>query len=111
MAKIECELRGEFSVILSTIDNAVMSGSVSASREDSSEFSLNNCRCVVRVYERYSFFGGNRVSLSITLLQVDERIKLSAITSGGSQAVFLKLNTVGEETFLETIREAVQKFI
>ena len=30
---------------------------------------------------------------------------LCAITSGGSQALFFKMNTFGEEAFLDTLRE------
>ena len=30
---------------------------------------------------------------------------LSAITSGGSQAIFFKINTVGEENFLRALEE------
>ena len=49
--------------------------------------------------------GNNRVSLSVTLFQNgDEGIHLSAITSGGSQAVFFKINTWGEEAFLRSSR-------
>ncbi|WP_443733913.1 DUF6054 family protein, partial [[Ruminococcus] lactaris] len=48
--------------------------------------------------------GSNRVSLSVTLFQNgDEPIQLSAITAGGSQAVFFKINTLGEESFLEKL--------
>ena len=32
-------------------------------------------------------------------------IHLSAITSGGSQALFFKVNTFGEEAFLDKLRE------
>ena len=32
---------------------------------------------------------------------------LSVITSGGSQGMFFKVNTLGEESFLETIAEVV----
>ena len=53
----------------------------------------------------------NRVSLSLTLLQSGGRIFLSAITSGGSQAVFWKINIFGEEAFLDTIRETVENYI
>ena len=50
--------------------------------------------------------GGNRVSLSITLLQVGSNpIQLSAITSGGSQAVLFKINTFGEESFLQVLKD------
>lgn len=50
--------------------------------------------------------GGNRVSLNVTLFQSGEdSICLSAVTSGGSQAMFFKLNTWGEEAFLDKLRE------
>jgi hypothetical protein len=39
-----------------------------------------------------------------------ENLFLSAITSGGSQAVLLKINTFGEEAFLDCVREIVQGF-
>ena len=63
------------------------------------------------VFERYSFWGGNRLSLTITLYQDygDPRIYASAITAGGSQAMFFKMNTLGEETFLEEAEEALSR--
>ena len=48
--------------------------------------------------------------VSLTLLQAGSQIKLSAITAGGSQAMFFKLNTFGEESFLDVIRATVQKY-
>ena len=110
MAKIECELHGNFDTILNTLHNAVMSGSSSASVEDSSNFYTGSARCVVRTYERYSYLGNGRVSMNITLLEADGRIFLSAITSGGSQAMFFKMHTLGEENFLDTLRNAVSEF-
>ncbi|MBR6966497.1 MAG: hypothetical protein IKH81_05385, partial [Clostridia bacterium] len=65
-----------------------------------------NSRCAVRVFERYSWAGSNRVSLNVTLYEgADGTIHLSAITSGGSQAMFFKINTWGEEAFLEKLDE------
>ena len=81
-------------------------GSMSASLEESSDFRSSDARCSVRVFERYSYAGGNRVSLSVTLFQNgDGPISLSAITAGGSQALFFKVNTWGEEAFLDKLRE------
>ena len=51
--------------------------------------------------------GENRVSMSLTLAGSDGEYFLSAITSGGSQGMFFKMNTMGEEAFLETIAEVV----
>lgn len=85
-----------------------MHGSVSASLEDASDFRSGEAQCSVRVFERYSYAGGNRVSLSVTLFQNgDGPIHLSAITAGGSQALFFKINTWGEENFLEKLRELI----
>ena len=78
---------------------------MSASYEDGSDCTLGTTRCAVRVYERYSWSGGNRVSLQLTLVGEGGRLFLSAITSGGSQAVLFKLNTWGEEAFLDCVRE------
>lgn len=106
MAKLEKTLSGNFNQILNKIENGILNGSMSASLEDSSNFRAGDARCSVRVFERYSYAGGNRVSLSVTLFQNgDEPIQLSAITAGGSQALFFKVNTWGEEAFLDKLRE------
>ena len=108
MAKMERTLRGDFNDILRRIENGIMRGSVSASLEDSSDFSDGSCRCAVRVFERYSAMGSNRVSLNVTLFEgKDGTIHLSAITSGGSQAMFFKINTFGEQAFLDKLAQVL----
>ena len=106
MAKFEKVLYGDFDAILKKIEVGVLDGSISASLEESSDFANGDARCSVRVFERYSYAGGNRVSLSVTLFKNgDSPIHVSAITSGGSQALFFKMNTWGEESFLEKFKE------
>ena len=65
-------------------------------------------RCAVRVYERYSAMGGNRVSMAVTLVGNGQNLFLSAITSGGSQAMLFKINTWGEESFLSTLADVAE---
>lgn len=105
MAKLERNLTGDFSEILARIEDGILHGSMSASLEDASDFYTNTARCSVRVFERYSYAGGNRVSMNVTLFQADDTIHLSAITAGGSQALFFKINTWGEEAFLDKLKE------
>lgn len=105
MAKLERHLTGNFNALLNYLHNGILNGSASASWEDGSEYDGMNFRCAVRVYERYSMIGGNRVSLNLTLVGEGNRIFVSAITSGGSQAVFFKVNTLGEEAFLDKLEE------
>ena len=111
MAKYEATIRGHrLAEVRAVIEEAILHGSVSASLEDVSDFEENGSVCSVRVFERYSWIGGNRVSLSVTLFQGagSENVCLSAIASGGSQAMFFKINTFGEQAFLEMLEEAVK---
>lgn len=103
MAKLERALQGDFESILKRLDDGILSGSMSASFEDGSDWQTGNVRVAVRVYERYSLIGSNRVSLSLTLAARGDDLFLTAITSGGSQAVFFKINTFGESGFLRNL--------
>ena len=109
MAKFETTVREDFSQVLRKITDGILNGSFTASLEDSSDFRSGDARCSVRVFERYSYMGSNRVSLSVTVFQNGtEPVKISAITSGGSQAMFFKVNTFGEEAFLDKLREILE---
>ena len=106
MAKFERTITGDFDDVLDRLHQGVLDGSSSASYEDGSDYAAGDVRCAVRVYERYSWSGGNRVSMSVTLVGRGRDLFLTAITSGGSQAMFFKVNTWGEEAFLDTIQAA-----
>lgn len=108
MAKLEKTIHGNFDQILQKIESGVLSASISASLEDSCDWKASSARCSVRVFERYSYAGGNRVSMNVTLFQADGEIRLCAVTSGGSQAMFWKVNTWGEEAFLDTLRDLLR---
>ena len=108
MAKLEHSFNGDFDKILAGIEKGVLDASFSASLEDSWERRGGSSRCAVRVFERYSYSGENRVSMSVTLYQEGGGpVHLCAITSGGSQALFFKVNTWGEEAFLDTLRDLI----
>ena len=106
MAKLEETRYEDFDRLLQRLERGILEGSLSASLEDASDFRSGSARCSVRVFERYSYIGSNRVSLTLTLFQNgDEPVRLSAITAGGSQAICFKINTWGEESFLDKLRE------
>lgn len=107
MAKWEKQLNGDFDSILQRIEQGILRGSISASLEASSDFRQGTARCSVRVFERFSYMGGNRLSMSVTLFQNDGPICMSAVTAGGSQGVFFKVNTWGEDAFLEKLKELI----
>jgi len=110
MAKSEHIIQGNFIELLNRIDEGILSGSVSASFEEGSSFISGDTKCVVRVYERYSMLGENRVSLTVTLFDDGNKIYASGITSGGSQAMLFKINTIGEENFLSRFNEIIYDY-
>ena len=89
MAKIERYINEDFEQLLSKIENGIINGSMSATLEDASDFQSGTARCSVRVFERYSYAGGNRVSLNITLFQNDKReeakLYFSKLIHGGKR--------------------------
>jgi len=103
MAKLERSLRGSFDAVLERIHRGVLDGSATASCEEVSDISIDGVRCAVRMYERFSAFGGNRVAMCVTVLGQGDRLWVTAMSAGGSQAMFFKVNTWGEESFLDTL--------
>ena len=65
MAKLERTLSQDFDRLLHQIEQKLLQGSFTATLEDSSDFYGEGARCSVRVFERYSYFGGNRLSLNL----------------------------------------------
>ena len=110
MAQYTNHFETGFDSLLSYVEDSVKKGSVSASMEGGSDFALGNVRCATRIFERYSMIGNNRLSLSVTLFGQDGDVHLSAVASGGSQAMFFKLNTFGEEAFLNKFIDSLENY-
>lgn len=111
MAKYERFFRGNFEEVLSICEQAVMGKSATATLEDRSDIVSNGVKVAVRVYERYSMLGGNRVSLSLTLVGDGDELYLVAIGSGGSQALMFKINTFGEANFLASLSDEIDLYL
>ena len=108
MAKLETIIRKDFDTVCSRIKNEILSGSISASLEDESFFTYGDVCCRVYVFERYSYMGGNRLSLSVTIFGKKEGpVQVSAIAAGGSQGMFIKINTLGESSFLDKFQNVI----
>ena len=69
MAKFETTVNGNFDAVIKRVETEIINGSFTASLEESSDFYSGDARCSVRVFERYSYSGSNRVSLSVTFFQ------------------------------------------
>ena len=92
MAKLEREIPGyyDFDEVLCYLHNGILDSSLSASYENGSEYCWGDVRCAVRVYERYTILGDNRLSLTVMLaghgnqLYLPESPRREAAESGKS---------------------------
>ena len=110
MAKLVRSISRPINERASRIEHGILDASISASLEDVQELYAGDAKCIVLVFERYSYIGSNRVSMSVTLLQsTHSPTQVCAVTSGGSQAMFWKINTFGEEAFLDTLRDLLDR--
>jgi Family of unknown function (DUF6054) len=111
MAHYEAELTGEVDALAVHLDREIPGGSITAKLENGSDQRLGDARMVVRAYERYSALGGNRVALTVSVLAVGGKLAVSLVSTGGSQAMFFKINTLGESNFLDRGRAALESFV
>ena len=109
MAKYEAKLKGNLYTIIADVESSVAS-SITASKEETSTINFENGKLIVKAYERYSYFGENRLGLTISYLETGGFIYVVAITTGGSQALFFKINTIGEVSFLDKVSRVLDKY-
>ncbi|MBR5641022.1 MAG: hypothetical protein IKW92_02680 [Firmicutes bacterium] len=107
MAKMETHLQGNFTEIVEFIHQQLWEQSASLSLEETYVNKVENKRIELRVYERFSYTGGNRASLTVLFTETEDGVDLCGVATGGSQALFWKINTWGEAAFLETLETAV----
>lgn len=104
--KFESYLNGTFEQVLTHLDHNTEGKTASLTTEESINFA-HNYRISVRAYERYSIVGNNRVSAVCTLIETDDKPYIIITTTGGSQAMFFKFNTFGEESFMEVFTNKI----
>lgn len=109
MAKYKWTISGDFHYITDCIKKEILNTSTSASLEDEEYIINDSCRIGIMVFERYSYTGGNRLSLNVTVIDSNHKIQVIGISSGGSNGVFFKVNTMGEEAFLDKLKGAINK--
>ena len=111
MAKYELSLQTDFDEFVEEIKEGVVRRSSTISLEEETELTAGDVRIHVVAYERYAYLGKNRSSLNITFVGCDGIVHLIGIGTGGSQAVFMKLNTWSEQAFLDTLEYAANDYM
>ena len=110
MAIYRTKVKAELSEFSGYIEKKLAEQSTTFTVEHTSEVVSGDAHMKVVACERFSWLGSSRVSLTLSYLARDGWVDLVATSTGGSQAMFFKVNTWGEENFLQTLTNAVQSF-
>ena len=111
VAKYECTIPNtyDFDAVLQYFHEHLSNSSSSASYEDGSDYRSGAFRVAVRVYEKFSFMGDNRLSMTVTLASNGNEIFASAITAAGGGGL-VKIWGWGENSYLEHFISAAKQF-
>lgn len=101
----------EFDLLTDFLQARIIERSMSASLEEKMEYELSGVVTRVMGFERFSYAGNNRVSLNIVLTYDGENVVIVGFSTGGTQALFTKIYTLGEETFLQELSECIDEFL
>lgn len=103
---------GEFDRLVKYLEDGILGRDLSANLEAGRDFEVGEagCRVAVRVFERYGWSSGNRLSLSLTVIGCGEDIEVYGVGSGASGAMFLKLNTWSEANFVDRVRLLLDEY-
>ena len=109
MAKYRSKINGDFNYVVNHIKNEIMQSSISASLEEQETIYKGDVKICILAFERYSYSGGNRLSLNVTIIEQNNNIDIIGTSTGGSNETFFKFNTLGEDAFLEKLKQAIDK--
>ena len=109
MSKYRFKTTGDFNQICRYIKDEILNTSASASLEEEDYIMTSDSRIGILNFERYSYSGGNRLSLNVTIVENNHEITIIGMSSGGSNGVFFKFNPWGEDAFLDKLIEALDK--
>ncbi len=109
MAIYEADVTGTFEEVLTFLSTTIVNGSSTCSLEESTEFQVGDTKVAIHAYERYGWLGDNRVSLHLTVVSDMDATHVTVISTGGSQGMIFKFNTISEDNFLRTVVPAIQE--
>lgn len=110
MEKYEKTLTGNLDELLEWLRRDITFEYSSNTFQTSSDYATGAVRLAIRVYEHFNSIDNSRISLTVTMLADGEQLFVSAIVSGGGQAVFFDTKDWAGKAFLEMFIQSIEKY-
>jgi hypothetical protein len=99
---------GSIDQVGGAIYNEVVNGSITGECCLDVKANFENGQSRMMVFEKYYYRAGNRASLSVMISQIDDRITVDAVSTGGSQGVLIKFNWGAESNFVGLVEKTLR---
>ncbi len=99
---------GTIDQVSGAIYNEVVNGSITGECRLDVKATFENGQSRMMVFEKYYYRAGNRASLSVMISQIDDRITVDAVSTGGSTGVLIKFNWGAENNFVGLVEKTLR---
>ncbi len=109
MAKYETTMTGQFESVVDRLESDIVNSGMTMNLVDQSNYSIGDTKIAVRVYDKYFMRNGNRASLSLTIVGLDDDLFISAIGAGGGQGIILNFSLGAESEMVAVVEASVNR--
>lgn len=100
----------DFKQAINTINDAIVGGSITGECIDNYNItSKNGARITVLVYEKHYYRAGNRLTLTVTVDNLEGKTRVHSIAGGGGEGLF-KFDWGAAESFSSAVTNALYEF-
>ena len=108
MAKFEFRTIGNFDEIVGALDRAILDSALTMRLEESL-IVCRGARVSVRVYDQYFMRNSSRAALTLTVVEADGEVAISAIGSGGGTGAIFNFSYGAESKMVGVVEDAVRR--
>ena len=109
MAKFEFRTIGSFDEIVGALDRAIMDSALTMRLVEESLIVCRGAWVSVRVYDQYFMRNSSRAALTLTVVEADAEVAISAIGSGGGTGAIFNFSYGAESKMVGVVEDAVRR--
>ena len=110
MAKYEAFVVGSIEAVMEHLHTDIMDAGATMNLVDECFETVGASKVAVKVYDKYFMRNGNRASLSVTAVESDGKVFVSAIGAGGGQGILFNFSLGAEGEMVDVVAESLRRF-
>ncbi|HEY8389481.1 MAG TPA: DUF6054 family protein [Clostridia bacterium] len=108
MAKYEKTISGNLEQVAHRLQQKILSSVLSMNLVDESHYEHEDFKVIVQVYDKYFYRNKSRASLTLTLVNHNNDIFVSAIGAGGGQGIIFNFSLGAEDEMMDVVKDCIE---